>query len=83
MTSAELSTFQRIQKDYIKHLKENPSTLLVKIFGVFSVKLRGVGSVHVMVMENTLQLKTPLNLSFTFDLKGSKVGRIEKNVTEP
>jgi hypothetical protein len=26
MTSAELSTFQRIQKDYIKHLKENPST---------------------------------------------------------
>jgi hypothetical protein len=36
-----------------------------------------------MVMENTLQLKNPQNLAFTFDLKGSKVGRIEKNVTEP
>ena len=40
-----------------------------------------MGSVHVMVMENTLQLKDEKNLEFTFDLKGSKTGRITNNAT--
>lgn len=40
-----------------------------------------MGSVHVMVMENTLQLKDEKNLEFTFDLKGSKTGRITNTIT--
>jgi hypothetical protein len=54
MTSSELSTFLRIQDAYLNHLNENPNSLLVKIFGVFTLYPQGMGKVHVMLMENTL-----------------------------
>ena len=54
MTQEELDTFLEIQERYMQHLTNNKNSLLVKIFGVFTVNCTGVGSVHVMLMENTL-----------------------------
>lgn len=83
MTQEELDTFLRIQPSYMRHLQNDKNSLLVKIFGVFTLKCRGMGSVHVMLMENTLQTKNKKNLMFTFDLKGSKHGRITKGLIKP
>ena len=59
------------------------NSLLSKIFGVFTVKMQGVGAVHIMLMENVLRLKDPESLNYIFDLKGSLVDRKVKGVTKP
>jgi 1-phosphatidylinositol-4-phosphate 5-kinase len=58
-----------------EHYKKNPDSLLAKIFGVFTVKTGSTNEVHLMLMENTLQLKNPDGLKYIFDLKGSLVDR--------
>ncbi len=55
----------------------------MKIFGVFTIKRKTSGNVHVMVMENTMQLKDPNNLKFVFDLKGSLIGRFTTGTITP
>lgn len=42
-----------------------------------------MGSVHVMLMENTLQHKRKECLMYTFDLKGSKHGRLTSGKITP
>ena len=49
----------KILPEYVEHHRRNPDSLLAKIFGVFTIKKYGMGNVHVMLMENTLQIKDP------------------------
>ena len=51
---------------------------MAKIFGIFTVKTNATSKVHLMLMENTLQLKNPDGLKYIFDLKGSLVDRKTK-----
>lgn len=39
MTSSELTLFLRILPDYECHLKENPNSLLARIYGVYTVEM--------------------------------------------
>ena len=78
MKKKELDVMLRILPSYIKHMKKNPDSLLVKIFGVFTLKKQGMSAVHVMLMENTCQLKRQLMLRQIYDLKGSTYGRETK-----
>jgi len=55
----------------------------VKIFGVFTIKRKTSGNVHVMVMENTMQIKDPNCLKFVYDLKGSLIGRSTEGTVSP
>ena len=71
----------KLLPDYVEHLRTNKNSLLAKILGVFTVKSDSINEVHVMLMENTLQLKNPDNLKYIFDLKGSTVGRSVKGYT--
>ena len=65
-----------LESDYIQHLCAFPDSLLARIYGMFSLKLRGdLMKVNVIVMENTCFLKNKSMKSFAFDLKGSNVGR--------
>ena len=64
--------------DYICHFKENPKSILAKIFGVFTVKMGTANDIILMLMENTVKLEDPRQLRFIFDLKGSMVGRLVK-----
>lgn len=54
ITKSELDTLLVILKDYIEHFKKNPTSLIVKIIGVFTINRSGMGKVHIIVMENTL-----------------------------
>ena len=82
MTNGELALFLRIFPSLAEHYKKVPNSLLVKKFGVFTVKMCGVNAVHIMLMENTLRLKNPSQLKYIFDLKGSRVSRKTKGVTK-
>ena len=68
---------------YEEHLKDNPDSLLCKVFGIYTVKTENFSEVHIMLMENTVRLKNKIRLKYIFDLKGSSVDRIVRGKTKP
>ncbi len=55
MNSAELSVFMSILPKYQAFMRKSRTrSLLGKILGVYSVKLAGVDTVNILLMENTL-----------------------------
>lgn len=82
MTKNELNLFLGMLSELAEHHRKNPDSLLSKIFGVFTVKSCSTTEVHLMLMENTLQIKDPEGLKYIFDLKGSMVDRKVKGETK-
>ena len=56
MTDEELKLFQKIHVGLANHHKQNPYSLLAKIVGVFTVKSKRMSDVHIMLMENAIQI---------------------------
>lgn len=83
MTNNELELFLDKLPAFGNHIKQNPNTLLAKIFGVFTVKTAQMREVHVMLMENTAQVSDPEMILGVFDLKGSMVDRKVKGNVKP
>jgi hypothetical protein len=83
MTDGELDLFLKKLPSFSDHFKTNKNSILAKIFGVFTVNSENMKKVHIMLMENTCQLKDPQNLTHIFDLKGSTVDRKTKGLTKP
>ncbi|KAG0680255.1 Phosphatidylinositol-4-phosphate 5-kinase [Pichia californica] len=73
---SEHKHLRRILKDYYHYVKNNPNTLLCQFYGLHRLKMTtrtGTVKVHVLVMNNLLP---PLvNISDSYDLKGSTYGR--------
>jgi hypothetical protein len=55
---------------------------LAKIIGVFTIQTKSMAKVKILLMENTLQLKSKGKLMHIFDLKGSTVNREVKGPTK-
>jgi 1-phosphatidylinositol-4-phosphate 5-kinase len=53
MTKQELSLFLDKLPEFGAHLKQNPNSIIAKIFGVFTINTIMMKEVHVMLMENT------------------------------
>lgn len=83
ISKGELNTFLKMLPDLAEHYKKNEDSLIVKTFGAFTVKTDSTGEVHLVLMENTLQLKNKKGLQYIFDLKGSLVDRKVKGKTTP
>ena len=58
-----------------KHFKENPKSLLARIYGVYNVSMKGQASVNLILMGNTLKFKSKDDIFRIYDLKGSRVAR--------
>jgi len=71
----------RILPALSEHYKNNPDSLISKTFGAFTVKTDSISEVHLVLMENTLQIKNKSGLQYIFDLKGSLVDRKVKGKT--
>lgn len=82
MSTQELNLFLTYLPLYTGHFTTNESSLLARIFGVFTINSSHYNQVHVMLMENTAQLLRPDRLTYIFDLKGSLVDRKTKGVTK-
>ena len=75
MSYQELRKLLSMAEEYTEHFRNNPRSLICKIFGVFKVKIATTSKVYLMLMENTLQFRDEANIDFIFDLKGSTVAR--------
>ena len=61
-------------KEYIKYIKENPKSLICRIYGMYSIIQYGGKQVFIIVMRNVIgSLKE--NIVAKFDLKGSTINR--------
>jgi len=58
MTKQEIDLLIEILPSYTAHLESNPKSLIAKIFGVFTVTVESMQPVYVMLMENTIKLKS-------------------------
>lgn len=55
MTNSEKEFFlTKVVRSYFSHLKENPTSLLARIYGVYTVKIKGLCPVHLMLMAHTM-----------------------------
>ena len=83
MTKGEKDLMLGMLSTLTEHYRKVPDSLIMKVFGVFTVKTTQTQEVHLMLIENTLQLKDPDNLKYIFDLKGSLVDRKVKGEIKP
>lgn len=77
---SEHKQLRSILKDYYKHVKENPNTLISQFYGLHRVKMpfskNGSRKVHFIVMNNLFPPHR--NVHLKYDLKGSTWGRVTK-----
>ena len=57
MTTSEMNLLLKLTPSLTQHHKDNPDSLIAKIFGIFTVKAAKMGEVHIMLMENTLNIR--------------------------
>lgn len=80
---AEHKLLRRILKDYYRHVRENPNTLISQFYGLHRVKVNYGQKIHFVVMNNLFPPHRDIHQ--TYDLKGSTIGRdlneqtLEKN----
>mmetsp|Transcript_29472 Transcript_29472/g.44705 ORF Transcript_29472/g.44705 Transcript_29472/m.44705 type:complete len:188 (+) Transcript_29472:1756-2319(+) len=62
---------------YFEYIKQNPDSLIARIYGVFQVQMEGIVPVNLLLMANTIQNVCPKNkIVKVYDLKGSWTNRI-------
>ncbi|KAI9307471.1 hypothetical protein BJ944DRAFT_157993 [Cunninghamella echinulata] len=71
---SEHSFMRKILSQYYDHCKQNPNTLLSRIYGLHRIKLPHGKKIHFVVMGNVFPPNK--NVHETYDLKGSTFGRI-------
>ena len=75
MTDSELHFFLKILPDYELHFKENPDSIISRMYGVYTIRMEKIATVHLMLMSNTLVFRNADAIERIFDLKGSTVSR--------
>lgn len=76
VTSGEEKFLRKIAYRYYNHMKQNPNSLIVRFFGLHKVRLAPEQRyISVVVMENVFYNRHQLKIHYTYDLKGSTVGR--------
>ena len=75
MTDEELKLFLKMLPDYELHLTENPESIISRIYGVYTIRMQKIATVHLMLMANTLRFRNADFIERVFDLKGSTVSR--------
>lgn len=79
ISSEEKTTLLDILHDYFNYIKAHNSTLLTKIYGIYTVVIKNASSVNVILMQNLFGC-SPIHIQKMFDLKGSSVQRKTKDV---
>jgi hypothetical protein len=83
MTNTELTLIQRILPNLYRHFKENPKSLIARIYGVYTVEMPHYRPVNLMLLANTLRFRKPEEITKIYDLKGSSINREVKGETKP
>ncbi|KAL0483560.1 phosphatidylinositol phosphate kinase [Acrasis kona] len=73
ITKAESKFLRKILSNYYNHVMTNPSTLITRFYGLYSIKPQDGRNVRFIVMNNVFD--TNVYVEERYDLKGSTVGR--------
>jgi hypothetical protein len=65
----------KVALGYFKYLRENPKSLIARLYGIFSVKIDGIEPVNLLLMAHTISTSDCSQIERIFDLKGSSVNR--------
>lgn len=68
----ERKAMKKILKHYHGHLSRYKNSMLCRILGLYTIKVPGVATLNIILMQNILYDISPIRL---FDIKGSTVGR--------
>lgn len=75
MTSGDMKQMLISLQHFYLHMNRNPTSIISRIYGMFTIKMDSFSPVHVMVMENCLEEVPGYNLDHVFDIKGSEFSR--------
>lgn len=76
VSSGEEKFLRRFAREYYRHMKNNPESLIVRFYGLYQVQLAWEQKyISVIVMENIFYSMQHLKIHEKYDLKGSTVGR--------
>lgn len=64
-----------VLKAYYAYLEKHPNSLLSRFFGVYHIRIQGMGEISAVLMNNLLG-KDFIDVVRMYDLKGSTLGRI-------
>eukprot|EP01119_Soliformovum_irregulare_P017061 TRINITY_DN501_c4_g1_i1.p2 TRINITY_DN501_c4_g1~~TRINITY_DN501_c4_g1_i1.p2 ORF type:complete len:348 (-),score=136.89 TRINITY_DN501_c4_g1_i1:21-1064(-) len=82
IANSEAAALRDILPTYVKYIKDNPKSLLIKIFGLHSLQEDGNPKTFVIVMSNCFN--TSLKIHEKYDIKGSWVKRsVKKHEEDP
>lgn len=73
MNDREMKVMNTCLVDYFEHFRQNPDSLLARIYGIFTVRMEELVPVHILLMQNSAQAGK--NIEYVFDLKGSEANR--------
>ena len=79
ISSDEKNTLLNILHDYYNYIKNHQSSLITKIYGIYTLVIKNASSVNIILMQNLFGC-SPIHIQKMFDLKGSSVQRKTKNV---
>jgi hypothetical protein len=68
---------QNILENYFEYLQSHETSLLSKMYGIFTLKFKNMEDIHCFIMDNLLG-KDFNNIERIYDLKGSTKGRKAK-----
>ena len=71
----ELTVFLKSLPLYFEHIKNNPDSLIARIYGVFKVQMEDIVPVNLLLMANTIKHNNIDWIQNVFDLKGSIINR--------
>lgn len=65
ITQGELNTILgQFMKTYYEHIKDNNESVLARIYGVYTVKIRGVSKIHIILMQNLLVFPGKVSVNY-------------------
>lgn len=80
ISNEELDFFlNSFSKPYHDHISNYSDSLITKIYGVYSIVIKGVSEINIMVMQNLLNCSQS-HINRIFDLKGSSIKRKTLNI---
>lgn len=82
ITNEELDLFiTQFAEPYHKHMKTFKDSLIIKIYGLFSIIIQGISEVNIIVMQNLLNVNYT-HINRIFDLKGCTIKRKTNNINK-
>lgn len=79
MTDSDYDAFNKMFQKYVEHVSKQPDSLLARIYGIYTIRMKDRDPINLIVMGNTKRTADDSkSLLYLYDLKGSTVNRLTK-----